>query len=236
MREARKATAICAILSVPTWLTFFFLGTCLFAIYKVFPDPAVANMDPDQVLPYFILTQIPAGISGLIIAACLAAAMSSLDSSINAISTLVTVDFLKRYISKERDDSYYLKMAKTFAMFAGALMILGATAFHFIPRESIVDLGFILSSVFGGCILGIFLLGFFVKRIDNFSIITGMAVSIGLNIYLMLSFFGWLPAKLSFVFHEYWTAALVNITLVAVALAASLLRRPQPSAAKSDIS
>ncbi|AQQ69844.1 Na(+)/glucose symporter [Limihaloglobus sulfuriphilus] len=229
MREARKATAICAILSVPTWLSFFFLGTCLFAIYKVFPDQAVANMDPDQVLPYFILTQIPAGVAGLIIAACLAAAMSSLDSSINAISTLVTVDFLKRYISTERDDTYYLKMAKTFAMIAGTMMILGAIAFHFIPRESIVDLGFILSSVFGGCILGIFLLGFFVKRIDNFSIITGMAAAIALNLYLMMSFFGWLPAKLTFVFHEYWTAALVNITLVVVACGTSLFRSPKTS-------
>ncbi len=223
-REARKATTVCAIMSVPTWLTFFFLGSCLFALYKVFPDPAIDTMNPDQILPYFILTKIPAGVAGVIVAGCLAAAMSSLDSSINAISTLVTIDLLKRYIAKGRDDRYYLKMAKIFAMFAGAMMIAGAIAFHFIPRESIVDLGFILSSIFGGCILGIFMLGFFTKRVDNTSILTGMLVAIGLNIYLMLSFFHWLPENLIFEFHEYWTSALVNITLLVVAYSMGLVR------------
>ena len=224
MKEARKATAVCAIMSVPTWLTFFFLGTCLFAFYQVFPDPNIETMNPDEILPYFILTKIPAGIAGIIIAGCLAAAMSSLDSSINAISTLLTVDFLKRYLAKGCDDSYYLKMARLFAIFAGAFMIIGAIILHFLPRECIVDLGFILASIFGGCILGIFMLGFFTQRVDNVSILIGISVAIALNIYLMLSYFEWLPKCMIIKFHEYWTAALVNAALVLVAYPIALFR------------
>ena len=78
--------------------------------------------------------------------------MSSLDSSINAISTLLTVDILKRYVKKNMDDRYYLKWARIFAMIAGVLMIVGAIVFHYLPRECIVDLGLVISSVFGGCI------------------------------------------------------------------------------------
>ena len=224
MPEARKAVVICVAMSVPTWLMFFFLGTCLYGLYKVLPDPEVGSMNPEQVLPHFILTQVPAGVAGLIIAGCLAAAMSSLDSSINAISTLMTVDFLKRYGKKIRDDMYHLAMAKWFAVFAAVSMIIGAVVFHFLPRESIVDLGFILASIFGGCVLGIFMLGFFTTRVDNVSVIVGMASAITANVYLMLSYFNWLPEFMIFRVHEYWTVALVNLTLLVTAYPIALIR------------
>ena len=57
LREARKATLICMFMSVPTWMSFFFLGSCMFAFYHVFPEPAVAAMAADEVLPHFILTR-----------------------------------------------------------------------------------------------------------------------------------------------------------------------------------
>jgi SSS family solute:Na+ symporter len=223
-KEAKKAVAICAAMSVPTWLGFFFLGSCLYAFYKAVPDAAVGSMNPDQVLPHFILTQVPAGVAGLIIAGCLAAAMSSLDSSINAISTLMTVDFLKRYGRKDRDDAYHLMMARWFAVFAAAVMIVGAIIFQYLPRECMVDLGFILASVFGGCVLGIFMLGFFTTRVDNVSIIVGMLSAIAVNVYLMAGDFNWLPKFMVLRVHEYWTVALVNAVLLVIAYPVALLR------------
>ena len=61
-------------------------------------------MEVDQVLPYFILTKIPAGVAGIVIATVLAAAMSSLDSGINAISTVTVVDLMKPYLAKGLED------------------------------------------------------------------------------------------------------------------------------------
>ena len=95
LREARKAVVLSAAMSIPTWMCFFFLGSCLYAFYKLVPDAAVANLAADEVLPHFILTRTPPFLGGVIIAACLAAAMSSLDSSINSISTVCSVDFVK---------------------------------------------------------------------------------------------------------------------------------------------
>ncbi|MCA9080802.1 MAG: sodium/solute symporter, partial [Planctomycetaceae bacterium] len=109
LAAARRATLLYTVLAVPTWAFFFLVGTCVFAWYQVHPDPQVAAFEQaEQVFPYFILTQIPAGLAGLTIAGVLAAAMSSLDSSINAIATVTTVDLLKPYLAPGRDDRFYL--------------------------------------------------------------------------------------------------------------------------------
>lgn len=222
MREARKATLICAFMSIPTWAAFFFLGTCLFVFFKAFPTPEIANLSADEVLPYFILTRIPAGVAGIIIAACLAAAMSSLDSSINAISTITTVDFLKRY-NPGKADSFYLKWAKIFAVLAGVIMIVGAIVLYRIPKESMNDLAIIISSLFGGGILSIFMLGFFSKRVGNRAIIIGLIFGLCLNLFLMFNYFGWLPQSLTVKVHAYWTSVFVNLLLFAVAYISSFI-------------
>jgi SSS family solute:Na+ symporter len=221
-REARKATLICAIMSIPTWGAFFFLGTCLFVFYKAFPSADIAKLSADEILPYFILTKIPAGLAGIIIAACLAAAMSSLDSSINAISTVTTVDFLKKYLPGKSDE-YYLKYAKFFAVLAGVFMIIGAIVLYKIPKESMTDLSIILASVFGGGILGIFMLGFFSKRVGNRAILAGLIAGLSLNLFLMLNYFGWLPECLTIQVHAYWTSVFVNLLLFIVAYGCSFI-------------
>ena len=202
-------------MSVPTWMSFFFLGTCLFAYYHVNPDPAVAAMEPDQVLPTFLLSKAPPFLGGVIISACLAAAMSSLDSSINAISTVCTVDFVKRF-GRKREDASCLKIAKSIACVAAAVMIGGALLIHFVPKESMNDFGIITSSMFGGGMLGIFLLGFFTRRVGNRAVVLGTATAIAFNFYLMLNTFGVLPAALSLKVHSYWTTILVNFALIGV--------------------
>ena len=139
LREARKATLICIVMSLPTWIFFFFIGSCLFAYYKVFPSAEVAAMKPDDVLPHFILTEIWPGVGGVIIAACLAAAMSSLSSSINAVSTIWTIDFL-RLMRRKGNDRFELVNAKLASGAAGIIMIAGAWGISLIPRERGDDL------------------------------------------------------------------------------------------------
>ena len=223
-REARKATALCALMSVPTWSFFFFLGTCIFVFYRVFPDEAVSALEADQIFPYFMLTQIPAGIAGLVIAGALAAAMSSLDSSINAVATVTVVDIVKRYWAVGREDAYYLKWARWLSALAAALMISGALVFWKIPKESMVDLNTIVTAIFGGCVCSLFLVGFFTIRVDYRSSLIALVLAIGFNIYLMLNSMNLLPECLAWKVHSYWIGILVNLFFVIVAMVIGRIR------------
>ncbi len=224
LKEARKATTIYSIVAVPTWAFFFFLGTCVFVFYTVFPNDTVGGLDADTVFPYFILTEVPVGITGLVIAGVLAAAMSSLDSSINAVATIITVDLMKPYLAKGRDDRFYLRFAKVIALITSGLMILGAILFSSIEKESMNDLSWIVASVFGGCLLGLFMAGFFTTRIDNRAALIGLAVAIVLNVYLGVNAAGWLPDQLQVPVHSYWTGILVNFAFLMIAGVAALIR------------
>ncbi|MFQ5733785.1 MAG: sodium:solute symporter, partial [Planctomycetaceae bacterium] len=224
MREARKATTIYSVLAVPTWAFFFFLGTCVYVFYRVYPDSTAAGLEADQVFPYFILTQVPAGLAGLVIAGVLAAAMSSVDSSLNAISTITTVDLLKRHLAPGRDDRFYLRAARIVAVAASVLMILGAILFSAIEKESMNDLSWIVASVFGGCLLGLFMAGFFTQRIDNTSAMIGLGGALTLNVYLGVSVAGWLPPALTVPVHSYWVGILVNLAFLLIAGGIALFR------------
>ena len=225
-REARRATTIYAAVAVPTWGFFFFVGTCVFVWYQVNPDPKVPQLQPDEVFPYFILTTIPAGFAGLTIAGVLAAAMSSLDSSINAVATVTTVDLMKPWLAKGKEDAFYLKSARWIAIVTAGLMIIGAIIFSKIERESMNDLSWIIVSVFGGCLVGLYMVGFFSKRVDGYSAMVALVIAIGFNIYLGLAVGSWLPESITPKIHTYWVGILVNLTFLIVAFLVSAFRKP----------
>ena len=232
LREARKATVICAVMSLPIWIFFFFLGTSLFVYYRVFPDAGIARIlaehNPDGVFPYFILTQMPPGIAGLVIAGLLAATMS-LDSSINSVATVTTVDIIKRHISPGRDDAFYLRMGKMTSVGAALAMIVGAIAIAHLPKESMVDLGLKIAQVmFGGGLLGVFLLGFLTTRVNYVSASIALALTILLDIYLTLCSFNQLPESISVRVHAYWIGVIANGFVIVAGYTLSLVvRRPQ---------
>ena len=217
-REARKATALYSAIALPMWTLFFFVGTSLFAYYTTFPDPHVAELDADQVLPYFILKEVPAGVAGIVISAVLAAAMSSLDSGINAISTVSVVDLMKPYLARGREDKYYLRSARWIAFAVTLLVILGAILFSRIEKESMNDVSLIVTSIFGGCLMGLFMLGFFTRRVDGTSATIAMGLAILFNIYLGLGALGWLPPAATLGIHSYWVGATVNGFFIVLAL------------------
>ena len=226
LREARKATLICIVMSLPTWIFFFFIGSCLFAYYKVFPSAEVAAMKPDDVLPHFILTEIWPGVGGVIIAACLAAAMSSLSSSINAVSTIWTIDFL-RLMRRKGNDRFELVNAKLASGAAGIIMIAGAWGISLIPRESVYDLSAILGALLCSAGLTPFILGFFPTRIGNRAILSGMYAALVFSVYNILNYFKLLPEPLQWNIHIYMAGPVCNGVMLAVALAYSLFR-PEP--------
>ena len=100
-REAAKSIWITAALFMPTSAVFFFIGTALYAFYTANPT-LVAGIDkPDEIFPHFIATELPAGVSGLVVAAIFAAAM---DSNLNSMATLTLCDLYKRYWRPEAED------------------------------------------------------------------------------------------------------------------------------------
>ncbi len=227
-REARKATILYSVLALPMWAFFFFVGTSVFVYYQTFPTEDVQKLAVDQILPYFILTRIPAGMAGLIVAAIIAAAMSTLDSSINAIATVSVVDLLKPFLARDRSDRYYLWAARMIATGAAVLMIMGALTFARISKESMNDISLIVTSVFGGCLMGLFMVGIFTRRVDGFAANCALAAAVVFNVYLALGAFEILPQSWRLRAHEYWVGALVNGCFVLVAYIVALLRRRPP--------
>lgn len=225
-REARKATLICCLMSVPIWTFFFFVGTSLFVYYQHRPDPAVSQMlatdQVDRVFPYFIVTQVPAGLAGLVIAGLLAATMA-LDSSVNSVATVSVVDIIKRHLCPGRDDAFYLRMGRLMSVAAGAVMIVGAMIFAHVPKESMVDLSLTLTALlFGNGLAGVFLVGFLTTRVNYACAVVGLAAAIGLEVYLVLCSFSLLPPWMSISVHLYWIGILANVFFAVVAYGLSV--------------
>lgn len=223
--EARKATLLFSAMALPVWAMFFFIGTALFVYFKVQPDPATATLQPEQMLPYFVLTHIPAGIAGVIIAGVLAAAMSAIDSGVNSIATVTVIDVLKPYLARGRSDRFYLQAARVATVAAILAAVGGALFFARIDKESMNDVSLIVFSVLGGAITGIFMIGFFTRRVDGFALNVALALSIALNLYLGLGVMKVLPEAWRAGVHSYWVGAVVNLVFMALAYGISLVRK-----------
>ncbi|MCA9076644.1 MAG: sodium:solute symporter [Planctomycetaceae bacterium] len=221
-KEARKATAIFSAVAVPTWALFFFVGTCVYAYYQRYPSDSVNGLTTDAVFPHFILTVLPAGLAGLVIAGVLAAAMSSLDSSLNSIATVTVIDIVKPYLLPGRTDQFYLRLAKVIATLCAGVMIVGAIIVESIPKESMNDLTWIVESVFNGCLMAVFMIGFFTVRVRNRAAILALLVSVSVNVYLAFNWLGWVPTGWEVTLNNYWVGPLVNILFATLAITFSL--------------
>ena len=182
-REARKAMAICLIGSLFIWTFFRFLGTALYVFYKSFPDDNAFQMltggqKAEAILPHFIASEMPRGLVGLILAAIFAAAMSSLDSSINAVSTVTVVDLYRRHMVKDRDDAHYLRVARWVAIVTSAGTIVGAWAFLFSGGETLADASVKIGALMAGGLLGLYVLGFTTTRADERAVIVAIVCTV----------------------------------------------------------
>lgn len=223
--DARQAMFVCALSSLPIWAFYMFLGTALYVFFQVFPDPNATQMltgeqKAEQILPYFIQNYLPIGMVGLVIAAALSAAMSSLDSSINAISTVLVVDIYKRFAKKKEHDKHYLNVAKLIALISSLVMIIGAILLMKADTKTLQHMATILVSILSGGILGIYLLGFFTQKGDARSIWVGIIFTICFTIWTLLVKNQVLESA---PFDLYYTGILGNILMFLIGYFASLL-------------
>ena len=128
----------------------------------------IEKNDKDYVFLHFILNYLPRGLIGLLIAVIICAAMSSTASELNALAATTTVDLYKRNMSKNKSDKHFLNISKLFTVIWGIIAICFASIGNLF--ENLIQLVNIIGSIFYGTILGIFLIGFFTKKIKSNSV------------------------------------------------------------------
>ena len=148
-------------------------------------DPEAETRDTDYVFMRFVMDYLPTGVVGLLFAAIFAAAMSSSSSELNALGSTTTVDFYKRSIRKEASDSHYVNSSKLFTAFWGLGAILFATYASLF--ENLIQAVNLLGSLFYGTILGIFVVGFFIKWIKGQAVF--LAALLSQALILVVHFF-----------------------------------------------
>jgi len=158
---------------------FLFVGVMLFAYYRV---PSVTFGRADRIYPTFIVSRMPHGISGLLIAAILAAAMSNLSAALNSLSSSTMMDFYFRF-HPDVDEIQRLRLSRL-ATVAWALVLFGLAviALHRVGR--VVEVGLQIASVAYGALLGVFLLGVLTERANQTGAIVGMIAGFGIELYL----------------------------------------------------
>ena len=230
--EARKAMWVNCCSSVPIWTYFMFLGTAMYVFFKTFPDESAYQMlvgvngkEAEQILPYFVLQYLPAGFSGLVIAAVLAAAMSTIDSGINAIATIAVVDVYRRHLVQDREEGHYLRVARGVAIVASVLMILIALWFVGLPRKTYQDIGIIMAALMAGGLLGVYMLGFFTPWGDGRAIVCAVVVTTVYTCWMGMQELGWIarPAWAWLRTDAYYTGLLANAIMFLTALAVGIV-------------
>ena len=169
---------------MPTWGYFLFVGTGLYVFYRVFPDPHVTEMlsgarKAEEVLPYFVTTQLPAGLSGIVVVAVLVAAMSSMSSAMNSMSAVFLTDLYRRRLAFGRDDNHYVRIAKLSTLVSSVIMIVGALALVRSETKTLQHFYTEFTSIIAGGLLGLYLLGLLTTRGDGRAVGLGIAFAVG---------------------------------------------------------
>lgn len=212
-KDAARGIWTSAILTVPASIIFFGLGTALFAFFKSNPEALSATMEnADAIFPWFIVTQLPAGIAGLLIAGVFAAAMSSLDSSMNSVAAAFTTDFYRRF-KPSVEDVKCLKVARIVTVVIGLCGMVFALMMATWDIKSLWSEFTKYIGLFGGGLGGLFILAIFTRRANARGAITGLIASAVIQYFL----------SANAVVHGVLFSATGMITCVVIGYLASLL-------------
>lgn len=222
-KKAKRSVWIAMMIYVPLTMIFLYIGTTLFAFYSGggnVLDPSIVK--GDQVFPYFIANELPVGVKGLIIAAILAASMSTVDSALNSSATVLYLDYYKKYFNKDASEKSSINFLRLTTILWGVLGIV--FSFMLINAKSALDIWWQISGIFGGGILGLFLLAIFHVKLTKEQGIISVIFSI--LIIIWGTFFRdlppsykWLECNIdSIIIGAVSTAGLIALSLIFVTL------------------
>ena len=189
-RKAIVALMTSGAIVLAQFIGFLFIGVLLFAFYQPFTMSGYANATStafpftggDRVFPDFITQHLPTGLSGLVVAAIFAAAMSS---SLNAIAATAVNDLYKPF-KPERDDKHYLKVSHVLTLIWGFVQI-GVALLARRQTGSALSQVLGVASLINGPVLGAFLVGTFLRRVSQTPALIGMIASICAMLYVFLA-------------------------------------------------
>jgi SSS family solute:Na+ symporter len=212
-------------------------GTALDETRSAELQAAAAALSPadygDRVFPHFIVTGLPMGITGLLIAALLAAAMSSIDTSLNCSATIILKDFYGRYIDRDPSERRAMHVLRGATVLWGVLGT--GTALMLIGISSLLDAWWVISGIFSGGMLGLFLLGFIARRATNVCAIAGAVTGLLVIAWMSLSPAEIWPEHLRFLrnpLHANMTIVIGTLTIFITGVLVSRLLPPAGAAEK----
>jgi SSS family solute:Na+ symporter len=181
-RESQTALLSSGLVILVQFALFLIMGVALYVFYQQFP-PATPFARSDHIFPTFIVNQMPRGISGLLVAAILAAAMSNLSAALNSLSSSSIIDFYLRR-RPETAENRRLTVSRA-ATIIWALVLFGLAL---LSRRGgrVVEVGLSIASVAYGAMLGIFLLGLLTKRANERGAMLGMACGFAVELWIWL--------------------------------------------------
>ena len=183
-KAAIRASLLGIALTVPVWMLFMFIGTALFVFYK--QHPSGQHLRADAVFPYFIMTRLPTGVVGFILAAMISAAICSLSADLNSLAAVGVEDYYKK-LKPGKTDKQYLKAGKFIVVVSGIVAILIALLYINAGEEGVLGIVFTLYAIFSGGIVGIFLLGLFSARANRQGVTIGILACIVFTAWAFLT-------------------------------------------------
>ncbi|HEV2296538.1 MAG TPA: sodium/solute symporter [Tepidisphaeraceae bacterium] len=173
LRDAKKAVATQLAVAVPINVLLFALGTALWLFYRGRPEQLNPTMETDGIFPFFVAQQLPPGVSGLVVAALLAATMSTISSSICAVADLGVNDFYRRFSRRATDRSSFLLgrvlMGAVGVLGTGIAILLGQ-----LGAASVWDLALLVTGLISNGIIGLFWVGLLTKRAHQTGVLLGV--------------------------------------------------------------
>ena len=175
-KSAGRSILVNGFMSVFISVAFYFIGTGLYTFYKTHPQSLDITMQQgDAIFPYFMMSQMPAGIAGLLIAAIFAATMSTISSNINSVSTAFSVDFVQRFRPSIKD-SALLRVARWTCIVSGMMGLGIALLMATWDITSLLDYFNTILGLLTSGLGGLFVMAVFIPRIKGWSALTGFIV------------------------------------------------------------
>lgn len=211
-KEAGRSVWALAAIMIPGGFIFYTIGTALFVFYRAHPDRMNPLLTIDATFPLFIAAELPMGVTGLIIAGILAAAMATLSSIMNSVATLASVDFYEKLV-KNVDARKSVRFAEAMTIVAGLCGIGAALLLSRFDIHSLFDISIELAGLLGGGFAGAYTLGMFTRRANSPGVAIGVASSI------VLTTLAW---SMNLV-HPYFYLAISILLCIVIGYFASLL-------------
>jgi len=181
--DARRTVIMGSILGFPSNAVFFFVGTALFAFYQLNPSRLAPDLPNDAIVGHFIANELPTGLVGLIIAAIFAAAMSTLSSSIAAVASVASNDFL-RVLRPQLVETHGVKLGRWVTLACGIFATGMALWVASLDTASLWDKSIRLLALFGGALPGVFALGMLTRRANAPGVIIGAVSAIAATVWI----------------------------------------------------